>query len=240
MERLIELVPAYLNGEQRFKILQTIAAHTRSYPKRIVVEVKSDNPDEGLSQIDRALASIQVTDELANIPQKVLDAATWLYDDDSTVARRLLVDIAKIETEKLKESAEKEIALLKRAILSGQIKVANYEVKTPGGILEIRVFPSKKASSAGGIDCFMATACFGRYDHRTDTFRMWRDSSLQHYSLGRTFISWYYANGKLLCGIIEKRPFLLRCTRVTLTLAAFLIDKLYGFEQKRRPAHGRR
>lgn len=209
MERLVELVPPYLEPTQRLDILDSILKHNKAAPPSRTVTVNIKKPEEGLAAIDAALATIAVTDELAHLPPHVMDAATWLYDDDVTAARAVLTKLASAETEALKQSATRELELLKRTIRSGQVQSASYEVKTPGGSLFVRAeVPSK---------CFVATVAFGEMDPRTETLRQWRDGTLSQSGPGLAFTSWYYRNGEMLARRLGRRPASLTMTRMVLT-----------------------
>jgi hypothetical protein len=219
MERLVELVPPYLAAEQRFDILQNVIRHNERAPRTERIEINLKEPEEGLAAVDAALDRIRITDDLAYLPSSVMDAASWLYDDDATAARAVLVRIAAAETQALKKSAERELGLLKRTIASGQIKTASYTVETPAGNLVITAsVPSK---------CFVATVAFGENDARTETLRIWRDTTLVKSSAGRRFIDWYYRNGEVLSFYLGMNTMTLAATRIALggiviLLSAFL------------------
>lgn len=208
MERLVELVPPYLAAEQRLDILHDVIKHNKRTPQTERIHINLKKPEEGLAAVDAALDRIRITDDLANLPYSVMEAASWLYDDDATAARAVLVRIAAAETQALKKSAEREIEILRRTIASGQIKSANYSVATPGGNLVITAsIPSK---------CFVATVAFGETDARTETLRAWRDNTLTQSATGRRFIDWYYRNGEALSLSLGRNSLMLAATRIAL------------------------
>jgi hypothetical protein len=209
LERLIELVPPYLSAKQRLEILQMILSKNKRNASTQVVKINVKEPNAGMAEVDAALRSIKVTDELAFLPPRVMEAAQWLYDDDVTAARAVMISIASAETSALMQSAEREINLLKRTLSSGQIKAASYSVQTPGGNLNIVAYTPSK--------CFVATTCFGQDDERTRTFRNWRDDVLIHRPNGRRFIVWYYNNGEYFSQSIAKNKSALWITRSILT-----------------------
>ena len=221
MERLVELVPPYLAAEQRFDILQDVIKHNKIAPGTERININLKKPEEGLAAVDAALKRIRITDDLAYLPPSVMEAASWLYDDDATAARAVLIRIAAAETQALKKSAEREIALLKRTIASGQIKNANYTVETPAGNLVITAsVPSK---------CFVATVAFGESDARTETQRNWRDTTLIKYVAGRRFIDWYYRNGEAISVCLGTNALILAATRVTLGGIVILLRTFLKF-----------
>lgn len=214
MERLIELVPPYLDAGQRLNILELILAHHEKNPITHTIKINAKEPAIGLAEIDASLAKINVTDELAYLPAKVMDAAKWLYEDDITAARAVMISIADLKTTALKQSAEREINLLKRMVESGQIKTASYTVKTPGGNLSIVVYSPSL--------CFVATLCFGKDDRRTQMLRDWRDDVLLEHDAGRRFVIWYYLHGEQLARILGRSRLLLMFISGILTLVAII------------------
>lgn len=209
MERLIELVPPYLSPKQRLEILKQILARHQRTPSTQTIKINIKDPGPGLSAIDSALQQLRVTDQLAYLPSYVMDAAKWLYDDDMTAARGVMVSLAAAETLALKASAEREISLLKQTLQSGKIKAASYSVRTPGGNLEVVAYTPSF--------CFVATTCFGNHDPRTEALRAWRDDFLISRKWGRKFIVWYYSHGEGLARLIGQRQYLLTPTRLLLS-----------------------
>ena len=196
MERLIELVPPYLSAEQRFTILKhVVKIHKRKKTSEyITIDVKE--PSVGFEKIQKTLLSMSHDDILAHVPQSVMDAAKWLYDDDITASRGMLAEIENIENDLIKTKAKREIELLKRAISSGQVKSASYTVEMPSGNLYISAYSPKK--------CFVASICFGEFDSRTQYLKKWRDLYLVKYKIGLKFIILYYEHGECLAKIINK------------------------------------
>lgn len=201
MERLVELVPPYLEPEQRHNILLKVLERHKRLPENLSIRVDIKDSEEGFRQLDEALAKLDPTDPLAYLPEKVMQAAKWLYDDDITAARAMLAEAVKHETDLIRANAVKEIALLKRTISSGQIKSAQYDVHTPTGRLEVTAYSKSK--------CFVATVCYGEHAPQTQRLRQWRDHTLLRHRLGRNFVVWYYAHGAQLADTIERHPFLI-------------------------------
>lgn len=215
LERLIKLVPPHLDAEKRLELLNLILKRHERVPNTQRIEVNVKKPEEGFSEIDRAMNRIVVTDELAYLPGEVMDIAKWLYEDDVTTARAMLAKLSSAETQALKASATREIELLKRTIRSGQVQSASYTVKTPGGNLVI--------SATTPSFCFVATACFGNADPRTNALRAWRDVTLKRSSAGRSFVVWYYRNGPTLARVLTCNPVAMKLTRAGLTCFVALL-----------------
>lgn len=196
LERLIELIQPYLAPEERHDILlKVLSKHKRSGAHQSI-RVNIKEPTEGFRQIDDALERLRSEDPLAFIPEHVMEAATWLYDDDMTAARAMLAEATRVETDLLRTNAIKEVGLLKRTISSGQVKSASYSVQTPISTLSVVAYTPSK--------CFVATVCFGVDAPETNTLRVWRDNYLIHTPAGRDFIVWYYTHGETIANVIQK------------------------------------
>lgn len=146
LSRLVELVPPYLSAEQRMRLVDILV--TKHKPRRgydyTTISVNAAEPAEGFAEIDKALSRMEVEDELAHLPDFVMEAAKWLYDDDITAARAVLAQATKAENNLKKSQARKDLELLKKTIGTGQVKTASYSVDLPAGRLQVNVFtPSK-------------------------------------------------------------------------------------------------
>jgi len=216
MERLIELVPPYLSPEQRFDLLrQVLRKHPPSKPYKSI-RINVEDPEEGFSEIDIALESLIHEDILAHVPEKVMKAASWLYDDDITVARSMLAEAERKENDIIQDSSWREVELLKRTIRSGHVKSASYSVKMPAGTLSIVAYKPSK--------CFVASVCFGRGSNEVITLQDWRDNSLMHIENGRKFIIWYYQNGETISHFVDNNPFVKGLVHFTLKLFVGLLN----------------
>jgi len=210
MERLVELVPPYLSPEQRFELIQgVLKRHKPTKPYR-VISVNGKEPEAGLKEIDTVLASMKQDDPLAFVPEKVMQAANWLYDEDITVARAMIAEAQNAENELIKKAAAREIELLKRTVRSGQLKAANYDVEMPAGKLSIVVFQPSR--------CFISTVCFGEAAPETNYLRQWRDFTLLNSNTGRNFIVWYYNHAETISIAIKNSKLLLLSSRLCLRM----------------------
>jgi hypothetical protein len=217
MERLVTLVPPYLSPEQRFKILKLVLdKHKKSgVYKNIKINVKE--PLAGFAELQDALGSMKHDAILEHLPENVMEAAKWLYDDDITSARAMLSDAKKIETEIIKKNASREIELLKRTISSGQIKSASYSVEMPAGAVNVIAYSPSF--------CYVATACYGQDASQTVVLRSWRDSYLINRSWGRNFIVWYYKNGEELSKFAQKSPVVKVIFKTLISVVVSIISK---------------
>jgi hypothetical protein len=151
MERLVELVPPYLSPNTRIQILKSVLEKNKLSGTYATVEINVKEPAKGFSLLDSEISKMNVSDDLAYLPEKVMEAATWLYDNDVTAARAMLAEATTIENDMLKKNAVKEIDLLKRAIKSGQIKSATYDVQMPAGRLSVTATTPSMLSSFFGL-----------------------------------------------------------------------------------------
>jgi len=84
---------------------------------------------------------------------------------------------------------------------------------------DARITVSRKTEAKRS--CFVATACFGDIDHPTvSSLRTFRDEKLMLHPSGRSFVAWYYRNGKLLASVVSKIPGARAAIRPVLTLIA--------------------
>jgi len=217
MERLVELVPPYLSAEQRFSILQSLLKQYKKSGSFRTVKINVKEPALGFAELKDALVQMRHEDVLAHLPESVMKAATWLYDDDITVARSMLADAERLENNMVRAKAEKEIDLLKRTISTGQVQAANYSVEMPAGKLHVVAFTPSK--------CFVATACFGSEAVETNALRRWRDSYLTERQWGREFIVWYYVNGDRLVSTLSNSPCVLGVVKSLLRIATWVLRK---------------
>ncbi len=140
MERLIELVPPYLNPQLRMSILRAVVnLHKKSGVFRSI-RINIDEPQQGFNELSDTLSQMKKEDPLAHLPENVMKAATWLYDDDITAARSMLAEAERLENETLRAGAEKELELLKRTIKAGQVRSASYSVQMPAGSLSVTIY----------------------------------------------------------------------------------------------------
>lgn len=88
---------------------------------------------------------MKLTDNLAHVPEYIMEVANWLYADDITVARAMLSEAESCRNEIIKASAVRDLQLIIEGIWSGQIKTATYKVNTPSGDLKIQIYTPRKS-----------------------------------------------------------------------------------------------
>lgn len=146
LERLIELVPPYLESDQRMDLVKLLAKqHEPRHRKPFKsIRINVEAPGQAFAEIATALKEMETEDVLAHIPEHVMKAATWLYDDDVTAARAVLAEAKRAQNELMKQAARRELELLKRTITSGQVQTANYSVELPAGTLSVHAYTPPK------------------------------------------------------------------------------------------------
>jgi hypothetical protein len=146
LERLIELVPPFLTASQRMELVKIIVGHHEPTPNKVYRNIHINTSEIGSSfaDIEAALRDMETQDVLAYIPERVMEIATWLYGDDATAARAVLAKAKHAQNELMKQSARREIEVLKRTIASGQVKAATYKVEFPTGTLNVQAYTPKK------------------------------------------------------------------------------------------------
>jgi hypothetical protein len=218
MERLVELVPPYLSPEDRFSLLiMVLKQHKTNSHKKTNISINVKEPTAGFQELQLALNSMSHDIVLAHLSEKVMKAASWLYDDDITAARAMLAEAERLENDSIRASARKEIDLLRRTIQSGQIKAANYSVSMPAGILSVIAFTPSK--------CFVVTVCFGQDASQTIALRTWRDNFLLTYGIGRRFVVWYYNNGENYASVAQKYPIVKYIAKNLINAFSIMITK---------------
>lgn len=212
MERLVELVPPYLSPEQRFPVLQDVLKRHKKTGAWKTIKINVKEPAQGFAELEQALASMSHDDVLAHLPENVMKAASWLYDDDITATRAMLAEAERLENDMIRSKAIREIELLRRTITTGQVKAASYSVDMPAGKLTVVAFTPSK--------CFVATVCFSENATETAILRKWRDEYLIEQDWGRTFIVWYYNNGENFARMVSRSPVLKRVSKACISIFA--------------------
>lgn len=223
MERLVALVPPYLTSEQRFSILKSVLKSHKKTGSQKSIKINVKEPSAGFSELQNALNLMSHDDVLAHLPEHVLKAADWLWDDDITSARAMLAEAERMENDLIRTSATREIGLLMRAISSGQIKTASYSVTMPAGKLSVVAYSPTL--------CYVATVCFGSNANETKILRHWRDTYLLEKNWGRSFIVWYYKNGEQISHYLENSKFTGKLAKIAIYLFVKALQK-FGMEPR--------
>jgi hypothetical protein len=102
------------------------------------------------------------------------------------------------------------------------------EHRSKQGDMHIRVQTKEEPRGKQG-PCFVATACYGDYDHPTVVqLRQFRDHVLMRSLLGRSFISVYYRYGPSLAAFLKRVPVVMSPVRLVLKLFANTFTRWYS------------
>lgn len=86
--------------------------------------------------------------------------------------------------------------------------ISNVEVATPMPTTDFAEHYRSSGGSGEGGYCFLATAAYGSYGHsHVKLFRRFRDEVLVASTVGRSFVNWYYRNGRTLAQPFENSNF---------------------------------
>jgi hypothetical protein len=221
LERLVELVPPYLTPHQRFGLLEDVVhKHKAHYRPTRTIRLDIDNLGNALETLQATLIAPASHPPLANIPDHVMQAATWLYDDDMTAARGVLAEVYRREHALIREQARKELRLVQDALQAKGTTAATYTVNLPEETLNIIAY--RKSA------CFIAQVCCGPHAPETIVLKAWRDEVLVNCGIGRKFVIGYYTYAPFVAGTLQDRPFAMRCMRMLLRLASLLIFYIRG------------
>ena len=93
-------------------------------------------------------------------------------------------------------------------------------------------YPERFSSQKSG--CFIATACYGDYDHPTvKELRHFRDNYLATSSTGRAFVRWYYQWSPVLAGLVAKSGILKTISSVLIVTPVVAIARLLEREPEK-------
>ena len=214
MERLIELVPPFLSSQLRYELLKDIFQKHKKNKNERVIRVNVKEPIEDLREAEEFIINSGLSED-EKLPDSIVEFARWIYDDDMVVAKEIIKNLQLIEGERLKETALKEFYLLKRTIISGQVRTAELAVELPLTKLRIIAYSPSK--------CFIATVCFGESAYQTNFLRIWRDNSLIKTNFGRKFIILYYKFAGEISKKIAKHKLLIGIFKQAINFIIFLI-----------------
>jgi hypothetical protein len=100
----------------------------------------------------------------------------------------------------------------------------DYDGKENGIIVDPSIIGEVPVSGGGGGGgCFIATSCFGNYNHPfVRILREFRDRILLKNSIGRNFVKWYYAHSPKYAEIIRNNLILKVITQILLIPVVFI------------------
>ncbi len=210
MERLLNLVPKFLTDDERFEITKSVCEHfTNESLTTKHINIDLENIDVGLIELEEKILKFYSPEIIKSIPEKVVDVAVWLNDNDSIASRAL---IAKVEDHMAHEAKVYGLASLEEIrtiLLSGKIDSYRESFQFPNGILYVTAFKRRK--------CFIATSVYGDSSHpKVLVLRKIRDDVFLKKTYGREFVYQYYLYGEVASKLIEKSSLAHRLSRFIL------------------------
>lgn len=131
------------------------------------------------------------------------------------------------ETKYAKLLEEEDSALLKecKSLKAGvELLKAEAQRKAARAEEEARAAEIAKKKKAG---CFVATACYGNYDHPiVKELRQFRDTRLEASSAGRAFVQWYYKWSPAFANLVAKSKIFKAIVRVLIVIPAVSVARL--------------
>jgi len=213
MERLLNLVPKFLTDDERFEITKSVCEHFSN--ERLTTEyvnIDLENIDTGLIELERKILKFHSPEIIKSIPEKVVEVAVWLNDNDSIASRALIAKVEGHIAHETKIYGLESLEEIRNILLSGKIDSYRESFQFPNGILYVTAFKKSK--------CFIATSVYGDSFHpKVLDLRKIRDNVLLKKTYGREFIYRYYLYGELVANQIEK-------SSLALKLSRFMLDNI--------------
>jgi hypothetical protein len=178
-----------------------------------------NTPSELKPHVDAGeLAEIRSAEQLLNDAIKHIspEKRQELVDKAAEEAVRLQVKRAEFEVDS--EAQERMIDRAQRVVRANAVNPGNeigYQEEVEGAHVSV--------TKPQGY-CFVATACFGNYDHpAVRELRDFRDNYLMHSSWGCRFVGWYYRVGPYLAQLVVTLPGARMASRSILSALCMLL-----------------
>lgn len=115
---------------------------------------------------------------------------------------------------------------------NGISRVASFGIVCKAGIALKEKYPEKFEKKKSG--CFVATACYGNYDHPiVMELRNFRDDYLEISRAGRLFIQWYYKWSPPFANLIDKSAIFKVLARVLIVAPTRLLAQLLNHRHRK-------
>lgn len=138
--RLLNLVPSFISIDARFDLIRKLRAHNIT-PTTIHLVT---TPKDWRTAVVPAIDNLVGRSRLANLPKQVAEKATWLANDDSLAAIRMITAIeeqeARISTAKIDEEMQRISWFLAQADSARKIA---HTIRLPAGTINITIKPPR-------------------------------------------------------------------------------------------------
>lgn len=145
--RLLNFVPRFLSTEKRYALVEALCEHHRLKRFRRI-EIDLRNPNPGLKETEEAIREFVRMSTLESLPSKVLEAVTWLNDNDTKAARGILANIDLQKSEVASELGRKELTRLIHCLAKNEKLTGTQTIEFPQGQI-LLVFKSKRTGLLG-------------------------------------------------------------------------------------------
>ncbi len=135
-ERLLNLVPKYLDFQQRYRMLNRLCDHHVT-KRRVHVTINTKHPADGLSALKNHMEDFCNIDTLKHLPGHVMDTATWLHDSDIVATRALLSQIDKENSEAVHQVARKEFGRIRAIVARQDVSSISQVIEFPTGTISV-------------------------------------------------------------------------------------------------------
>lgn len=140
-ERLINLVPKYLDDNERYALLKNLyeANRSREYHS---IEVVLGVPEINIkmAELERVFDSLCRKPFEQALPSHIRDIMRWVCDENSELQRRIMAAIEQEESCMIISFARKEIDNLKKLIRHNDHNLkAEHDIQLPFGSIKVRI-----------------------------------------------------------------------------------------------------
>ena len=211
-ERMINLVPKYLETSQRFELVKSLCLHhRRKVYRHVVLEPKAMSAC--IDQIKSFLKELQNAATQEHFPDHVFESIVWLNDADAVIARKMMNDAKILQTAQVLQAIKVQWPKIVEIIERRDVKNFSESFEFPNGTLTIA---TKRKST-----CFIATAAYGTPDHPdVMLLRDYRDKQLRSHWLGQLLIFCYERTSPWIAQRIVTAPRIGRAVRAILEATA--------------------
>lgn len=219
MERLLDLVPRYLSTEARYDLVRKLADYHQArnqITRNVQINLKEPGP--GLQRFSESLGDFETHDVLKRLPEEAINIATWLSDNDVTVARHILSEVDRQMIAQIKEIASEAESTIRRLISNANTQRYQEVIRFPTGTLSV--------TASRPSACFIANEVYGNSAHPdVEALRHFRDARCQGTWVGERFVSWYYRYSPALANFLSRHRLLRSGTRVVLSALIRIFSK---------------
>lgn len=137
-ERLINLIPPYLDFTDRYALVKKLCAHCAK-KQHHEITVNAESPSESLVRLKTILDHCCCLSTEKYIPDEVLDTMRWLNNDDMVASRMILAEIDKETHKATAEIAVREFDIVSRAVRDKIANKATHTIVLPTASITVNI-----------------------------------------------------------------------------------------------------